>query len=222
MLPAVLRSVTPRELAERIAAERRGAPFLVHVDGDGRQRIVELSPHTTVSIGRQPAAEVALTWDTQVSRVHAVLERVGDEWTLTDDGLSRNGSFVNGRRLQGQRRLGDGDAITIGNTLLVFRAPAQPGAATTVTTQEGAPPELTAAQARVLQALCGPDGEGGFTGPIANREIAEQLFLGVETVKSHLHAMFDLFGIADLPQNRKRGELVRRAIETGLVRSRSG
>jgi DNA-binding NarL/FixJ family response regulator len=39
----------------------------------------------------------------------------------------------------------------------------------------------------------------------------------VETVKSHLRALFDLFGVADLPQNRKRVELVRRAFETGVV-----
>ena len=41
-LPVALRSVSPRELAERLAAERRGRPFLVHLDGDGRQRIVTL------------------------------------------------------------------------------------------------------------------------------------------------------------------------------------
>ena len=40
----------------------------------------------------------------------------------------------------------------------------------------------------------------------------------VETVKSHLRALFDLFGVGDLPQNRKRSELARRAFETGLVR----
>ena len=53
----------------------------------------------------------------------------------------------------------------------------------------------------------------------SNREIAEELFLGVETVKSHLRAMFELFGLGDLPQNRKRAELARRAAETGLVRA---
>ena len=52
----------------------------------------------------------------------------------------------------------------------------------------------------------------------SNREIADELFLGVETVKSHLRALFELFGVADLPQNRKRAELVRRAFETGVVR----
>jgi pSer/pThr/pTyr-binding forkhead associated (FHA) protein len=213
--------VSPREVAARLGAERRGRPFLLHIDGDGRQRIVTLpADGEPLSIGRGPSAGVALPWDTEVSRLHAVLERVDDAWTLADDGLSRNGSFVNGRRLRGRRRLSDGDAITVGNTLIVFRAPAAEEGGTTVTTSDGAPPALTPAQQRVLIALCGPDGEGGFTGPHTNREIADELFLGVETVKSHLRIMFDLFGVAGLPQNRKRGELARRAIELGLVRPR--
>ena len=92
VLPPILRSVSPVELAERIAAERRGAPFLVYLDGDRRQQIVELGTATSMlSIGREPATDIALEWDTEVSRAHAVLERVGASWTLSDDGLSRNG-----------------------------------------------------------------------------------------------------------------------------------
>jgi DNA-binding CsgD family transcriptional regulator len=74
------------------------------------------------------------------------------------------------------------------------------------------------AEERVLLALCGANDDGCITGPISNREIAEQLFLGVETVRSHLRVLLDRFGVADLPQNRKRGELVRRAVELGHVR----
>ena len=97
------------------AAERRGLPFVVHLDGDGRQRIVELADgRASLSIGRRPSSDIPLAVGHEVSRLHAVLARVGDEWTLADEGLSRNGSFVNGQRLRGRRRLGDGDAITIG------------------------------------------------------------------------------------------------------------
>ena len=216
-LPPALRSVTPRELAQRIDAERRGLPFVVHLDGDGTQRIVELGGED-LSIGRRPSSDIPLPWDTEVSRLHAVLARVGDEWTIADEGLSRNGSFVNGRRLRGRRRLRDGDAITIGHTLLVFMAGDPGDLGTTSTTQHLAPPEVSDAQLRVLTALCGPLDGAPFAGPRSNREIADELFLSVETVKSHLRALFDLFGVADLPQNRKRGELVRRAFETGVVR----
>ena len=218
VLPPSLRAVTPVELAERLRAERRGTPFLVYLDGGGRQRLVDLGGRLTpVAIGRQGANDIALEHDTEVSRVHALLEPVGGEWTVVDDGLSRNGTYVNGRRVHARRRLQDGDTVAVGRTLIVFVAPAPPAALTTSTTRDAAPPELSAAQRRVLVALCRPFFEDAFAGPPSNREIADALFVSVETVKSHLHALFELFGVGDMPQNRKRSELVRRAFERGVV-----
>lgn len=214
-LPPMLRHVSPAEVAERLTAQRRGTPFLLYLDDERRQRIVELDAGA-LSIGRDERSDVPLPWDTEVSRAHAVLERVGTAWTIADDGLSTNGSYVNGTRIRGRRRLDDGDAISVGTTLLVFVA--APGdTRTTVTTRSGSPPELSAAQRRVLLALCRPTLEGPFAAPAANREIADELVLSVETVKSHMHALFELFDIADLPQNRKRAELVHRAFERGAV-----
>jgi pSer/pThr/pTyr-binding forkhead associated (FHA) protein len=212
--------VSPRELAERIAAERRGRPFLLFTDADGLQHLVTLPDDgSSLSIGRSPSAGVALTWDGEVSRVHAVIEPLGDAWTVVDDGISRNGSYVNGTRLVGRRRLEDFDVICVGHSQLVVRIVApSPAATTTLASSDGAPPRLSPAQERVLLALVAPDGDGRVTGPRSNREIADELYLGVETVKTHLRALFDLFGVAELPQNRKRGELVRRAVELGLVR----
>ena len=146
-----------------------------------------------------------------------MLEHEGGEWTIADEGLSRNGSFVNGRRLRGRRRLGDGDAIKIGGTLLVFVDAARRGGTTTAASQTLAPPQLSDAQLRVLVSLCGPLDDSPFAGPRSNREIADELFLSVETVKTHLRALFELFGVGDLPQNRKRAELVRRAFESGVL-----
>jgi pSer/pThr/pTyr-binding forkhead associated (FHA) protein len=209
--------VTPSELADRLRTERGGAPFLLHLDGEGRQRIVDLGSADRLSIGRQGTADVPLTWDSEVSRLHAVLERVSGDWTLCDDGLSRNGSFVNGERVTGRRVLADGDAIAVGRTLIVYRSgpPAEPAATTRATTHL-APPDLTPAQLRVLEALC----DERYGAPPSNRELAETLFLSVDTVKSHLRELFHAFGVPDLPQNRKRAELARRARELGLVRRR--
>jgi DNA-binding CsgD family transcriptional regulator len=217
VLPPILRSVSPVELAARLAAERRGAPFVLYVDGDRRQQIVELGELVSaVSIGRGPATGIALEWDAEVSRAHAMLERVGAAWTLVDDGISRNGTYVNGERVRGRRRLGDGDAIRVGETLLVFVG-RETVARTTATTSRGAPPSLSPAQRRVLNALCAPAIDDPRAGPAANRDIAATLFLSVETVKSHLHALYELFEVGDLPPSRKRAELVRRAFELGLV-----
>ncbi len=215
-LPPALRFVSPRELAERLEAERRGTPFLLYLDEGRHQHVVELAAGTALSIGREPDSEVRLDWDSEVSRTHAVLERVGGAWTLIDDGLSRNGSFVNGRRVHGRRRLDDGDAIVVGRTLIVFVA-TEGQVRTTVTTKSGAPPELSPAQQRVLDALCRPAIEGPLATPASNREIAAELFIGVETVKSHMHTLFDLFDVPDMPQNRKRAELVRLAFERGAI-----
>ena len=216
-LPPSLRHVSPVEVAERLTAQRRGAPFLLYLDDERRQRIVELDAGV-LSIGRDERSDVPLPWDTEVSRAHAVLERLGTAWTISDDGLSTNGSYVNGTRIRGRRRLDDGDAISVGSTLLVFVA-APSDTRTTVTTRSGTPPELSPAQRRVLTALCRPTLDGPFAAPATNREIADELVLSVETVKSHMHALFELFEIADVPQNRKRAELVHRAFERGAVQA---
>jgi pSer/pThr/pTyr-binding forkhead associated (FHA) protein len=50
------------------------------------------------------------------------LERVGTDWILVDGGLSRNGTFVNGERLLGRRRLEDCDVILVGSASLSLSA----------------------------------------------------------------------------------------------------
>ena len=217
-LPPALRHASPVELSERLRAERLGRPFLLFRDGDGRQRIVDLGgPERELSVGRDASNDVALEWDSEVSRAHALLERIGGAWTLVDDGLSRNGSFVDGQRVHGRRRLEPGDVIRLGRTVLVFAAAGVgelTGAAAKTMPQQP-PPELSPAQRRVLAALCRPLAENPFAAPPSNREIAGELFVSVDTVKSHLHALFELFGVGDVPQNRKRAELVRLAFERG-------
>ena len=213
-----LRPESAREVVDRLAAQRTGAPYLLFRDGDRRQRILVLQEEPPlVHIGRGPACEIALPWDTEVSRVHAILERAGGHWTLVDDGLSRNGSFVNGHRVRGRTRLENGDELAIGRTRLLFVSDGGPVLASTETTSERERPQLSGAQQRVLLALCRPLLADPFAGPASNREIAEALFLSVDTVKSHLQVLFDRFGIGELPQNRKRAELARRAIESGAV-----
>jgi pSer/pThr/pTyr-binding forkhead associated (FHA) protein len=217
-LPQTLRSTSAAEVAERLHAERAGAPFVLYRDGDGRQRIAELREGAhALCIGRGPANDLALEWDTEVSRVHAVLEPAGGHWTLVDDGLSRNGSFVNGQRVRGRRRLADGDSIAIGRTLMVFAANADTALRPTDASREGAAPQLSPAQERVLHALCRPVAADPYAGPPSNREIADELYVSVETVKSHMRVLFERFGVEELPQNRKRAELARRALARGAI-----
>src|SRR4051794_33463694 len=105
---------SPSELKKQIEAERRGSPFVVYRDGAGEQVILELAEGSRLTIGRNTDSDLCLDWDPDVSRVHAALERVGVQWTLVDDGVSRNGSFVNGERVHGRRRLADSDRLRFG------------------------------------------------------------------------------------------------------------
>lgn len=116
----------PEDTPELAEAKRCGDPYLVYRDAHARQRVLSL-PDTwdRVTIGRGMGADVALTWDQDVSRVHAELTRLADDWTVIDDGLSRNGTFVNDKQLGGRRRLLDGDVLRCGGTLLQFHSPFQ-------------------------------------------------------------------------------------------------
>jgi pSer/pThr/pTyr-binding forkhead associated (FHA) protein len=204
------------ELSRQLALERHGAPFMVYRDAAAELRIQELDGVDRVTVGRSERCHIALEWDPEVSRAHAQLERIGADWTVIDEGVSRNGSFVNGERVRGRRRLVDGDVLRFGGSSILFRAPGPPLLPTAPT--QDRPVEVTPAQRRVLVALCRPFAQpGAVPMPATNIEIAAELSLSVDGVKTHIKALFGRLGIDDLPQNRKRAELARRAIESGLV-----
>jgi pSer/pThr/pTyr-binding forkhead associated (FHA) protein len=211
---------TPVELKQRLEAERRGTPFLLYRDAAGRQQIVELDENAQrVTIGRRPENDVALPWDAEVSRVHAQLEPVGREWSLIDDGISRNGSYVNGERLDRRRRLRDGDRLCFGETPVLFRAPQQAESMSTAAVSGGiGDVRLTESERRVLVALCRPLADSAYATPATNREIAEEVHLSVDAVKAHLRVIFERLGLGDLPQNQKRARLAALALVNGLVK----
>jgi hypothetical protein len=214
---------TPRELQTVIHAEREGIPFLLYRDAEGEQQLRRIPPEVhSMGIGRNPAADLCIGWDGEVSGLHAQLEHAGGEFALADDGLSRNGSYVNGERVRGRRRLQDGDMLRFGKTVVQFRRPTSEAVESTIPTTDA----LTAAslseqQRRVLIALCRPFKDDDVLAvPTSNQEIADELVVTVDAVKVHLRALFDKFGVADLPQNKKRIELVRRALQSGLISGR--
>jgi pSer/pThr/pTyr-binding forkhead associated (FHA) protein len=214
---------SPAELRERLEAERRGEPFLVFFDDAGRQVLVELDaierPRVTVGRG---ATDVRLDWDSDVSRLHAELEHLGGCWTVADDGLSRNGTYLNGQRLRGRSRLAERDRLRFGSTTVVYRAPpaavALDDVAATTLPTDPVDLELSPAQRRVLIALARPCvGRGASAAPATNRDIAAELHLSVDTVKTHLRAIAMKFDVEGLPQNAKRTRLVELALRTGAI-----
>ena len=202
---------TPSELQERIAADRSDTPFVELRDGEGVQRLIALTGAMT--LGRSPASGIALIWDAQVSRSHASIEAIDGVWTVLDDGRSTNGTFVNEERVQGRRTLRHLDVIRVGATRLRFHDPsATTDSKLTEVAAQAVVPQLTPAQMRVLVALCRPDG-----GPASNEQIADELTVSIDTVKTHMRALFDAFSLQASAPYRKRFELVRLAVDAGLV-----
>jgi pSer/pThr/pTyr-binding forkhead associated (FHA) protein len=205
------------ELKARIDAERRGVPFIVYRDAEGAQQIRELS-EPELTVGRRQENDVVLSWDAEVSRLHAELHRVKGDWTIADDGLSRNGTFLNGERIRGRHRLRDGDRMCFGGTVVLFRSPTESESQSTLAVSGPKPDvHLSETQRKVLAALCRPVNESAFATPATNRAIADQLFLSVDAVKGHLRVLFERFELDDLPQNQKRASLAATVLLHGIV-----
>jgi hypothetical protein len=218
--PHETRLIRPRHLKAVIEAEATGVPFLHWLDADGEQHILLLTEdRPRVTVGRRPHCDVALGWDQEVSREHALLEPVGEAWTLVDDGLSRNGSFVNGTQIRGRHRLSDRDHLCFGVTHITYREATRAEGSESTARPPGAAGQipLTDIQRKLLVALCRPIIASTSTTPATNPQIAAEVHLSVDAVKAHMRDLFVRFGLGDLPQNEKRNRLVVAVLASGLV-----
>ena len=204
-----------------VRAREAAEPYLSRWGAQAEQRRWPLHAGV-VTVGRGPSADVVIDGDLLVSRLHSTLERVAGGWTIVDNGLSRNGTFVNG-----QPRLGSGPVarprqIRVGGTVLRFCAPAEvDGLHTLVGEPLPTAARLTPAQRTVLVALCRPyKDQRPYATPSTNQQIADELSLSLDAVKTHLRSLFHKFGIDHLPQNLKRARLVEMALRYGLVSTR--
>ncbi len=85
-------------------------------EDDSRTLDLEDQP---VSLGRASANSLSYPDESKLSRNHAVFEPEGDGWILRDLD-SRNGTFVNGERVEGQRALAAGDEITASGLTIAY------------------------------------------------------------------------------------------------------
>ena len=70
-------------------------------------------------------------------------------------------------------------------------------------------------------ALCRPYKAGsGFASPATDEQIAEELFLSVGAVRTHLRVLYAKLGVEQLPENETRVRLVERAFSAGLISER--
>jgi pSer/pThr/pTyr-binding forkhead associated (FHA) protein len=167
-----------------------------------------------VVIGRSPRSDIVLDADGQVSRTHAVLDRIAGRWILRDAG-SRNGTRVNGEPVRGRVRLRAGDEIRIGRSTLLLRA--VPPTDDPVTERQPPPPTLTARERDVLLAVVRPlVAAGPFRQPASTAEIARSLWVTDNAVKRHLQHLYRKFGV-DGHGTARQARLAAAALQCGAV-----
>jgi hypothetical protein len=167
------------------------------------------------TIGRGRSVDVHLA-DPSVSRLHAEIVRRGPYAYVTDLGLSRNGTRVNGR-LVARRVLEDGDVLSFGSARCrVFGLVAEELAAE-VELRRPAAPELTRRELDVVTSLCRPAlSDEAFVAPATAREIAADLVVTEAAVKQHLLRLYQKFRIPEGANRRVR--LANEVVALGLVR----
>jgi pSer/pThr/pTyr-binding forkhead associated (FHA) protein len=167
-----------------------------------------------ITIGQTASNDVPLPFDRTVSRVHAVLERVGGRWCVRDLG-SRNGTYLNGDRIWGERPLHRGDEIRVGTVRLMAQLdPADPEEDATIAADTG--PYLTRREREVLLALCRPMVSGEvFRQPASIRQMAAELVVTEAAIKQHLVRLYDKFEITQ--REGRRAQLANEAIRRGAV-----
>src|SRR5690348_9374010 len=167
------------------------------------------------TVGRGRSVDIHLS-DPSVSRLHAEIVRRGPYAYVTDLGLSRNGTRVNGR-LVARRVLEDGDVLTFGNARC--RVGGIPGEdlSAEVELRRSPSPELTRRELDVLTSLCRPAlSDEAFVAPATAREIAADLVVTEAAVKQHLLRLYQKFRIPEGTNRRVR--LANEVVSLGLVR----
>jgi hypothetical protein len=167
------------------------------------------------TIGRGRSVDVHLA-DPSVSRLHAEIVRRGPYAYVTDLGLSRNGTRVNGR-LVARRVLEEGDVLSFGSARCrVFGIAAEDFTAE-VELRRPAAPELTRRELDVVTSLCRPAlSDEAFVAPATAREIAADLVVTEAAVKQHLLRLYQKFRIPEGANRRVR--LANEVVALGLVR----
>jgi pSer/pThr/pTyr-binding forkhead associated (FHA) protein len=194
-------------------------PYVTYRGEDGAWTVHALPVLGAVTIGRGRSADISLPWDPEVSRLHAELALRAGEWTICDDGLSQNGTWVNGLRLVGRRRLNDEDLLKIGRTELTFRRPVGTMSIPTLVPGElSATPAFSEQQQRILRALCRPlFGDGDGVNPSTDAEIAAETEIPVAQVEIELDHLGRALGLDDMPREDRRAEIALLAMRSGLV-----
>lgn len=177
-------------------------PELLPLDGD------------RITIGRGSSNHIRLSDDDSASRAHAVVIAASAGWILRDLG-SRNGSIVNGRRIDADRLLRHGDEVVIGATHMRFRV--NPAAGTDdqerAATRSRSQPRRDRLRQKPASVLTPRELEVArlIADGATNAQIALQLRISDWTAQAHVS---HILGKLDL---RSRAQIARWAVENGFA-----
>ena len=102
---------------------------------DGKNVTVPLD-RDRISLGRSSVNELCYPDDAGLSRQHLALTKANDEWFVEDLG-SKNGTLVNGKRIEKKIRFLIGDRISAGHLTIEFADTAAAAANTVVFVDHG-------------------------------------------------------------------------------------
>jgi hypothetical protein len=184
----------------------------IHVEDSGE--VIALSAEVT-TVGRGRGVDIRLS-DPSVSRLHAEIVRRGPYVYVTDLGLSRNGTRVNGRPVA-RRVLASGDVLSFGAARCRIEGVPDEELAAETELRRSAAPELTRRELDVLISLCRPAlSDDAFVTPATAREIAADLVVSEAAVKQHLLRLYQKFRVPEGPNRRTR--LANEVISLGLIK----
>jgi pSer/pThr/pTyr-binding forkhead associated (FHA) protein len=220
--PPTARGGTPVDLKTSAGSKLPGQEVYMsshlEVSKPSGRELIPLSGQR-VTLGKASTNVVSLEHDPTVSRLHAILENHGSAWSIRDVG-SRNGTYVNGEKIDAERVLRSGDELRLGKCRLVYvevRQVDEPAdEATIVPDAAQLPPRLTRREFDVLVVLCRPlVSDDPFPEPASVRRMAGELFVTEAAVKQHLQNMYDKFSIPT--EGDRRVRLANEALRRGAV-----
>ncbi len=167
------------------------------------------------TVGRGKSVDVHLDHPS-VSKLHAEIVRRGPYAYVSDLGLSRHGTRVNGK-VVAQRLLENGDVLSFGLQRCRVGGLSSEDALAESDPRRSAVPELTRREVDVVAALCKPAlRDDAFVAPATARDIAADLVVTEAAVKQHLLRLYQKLKIAEGPNRRVR--LANEVVASGLVR----
>lgn len=185
-----------------------------HIRIESTGAVIRLRPDVT-TIGRGKSVDIHLDHPS-VSKLHAEIIRRGPYAYVSDLGLSRHGTRVNGK-VVAQRLLENGDVLSFGAQRCRIDGLHAEELLPECEQRRSAMPELTRRELDVVAALCKPAlCDEAFVAPATAREIAADLVVTEAAVKQHLLRLYQKLRIAEGPNRRVR--LANEVVARGLVR----